>query len=137
MLSFVHLEFPCIRGSQILTFYSVSQNNWFVPKLNHTVWIKRLYIFWLLKRINLFIYHKNRGRGEGKERIWSRLHTEYGAQRGTCFPNPEIMIWAEIKNWMLNWLSHPEAPVLLSYRQKHLFSFSFFLNVLYYSDTYF
>ena len=29
---------------------------------------------------------------------------------GLKLTNHETMTWAEIKNWMRNWLSHPEAP---------------------------
>ena len=29
---------------------------------------------------------------------------------GLTLPNCEIMTWAEIKSWVLNWPSHPGAP---------------------------
>ena len=43
--------------------------------------------------------------------ILSRLHTQCGAQCGTWTHDTEIKTWAEIESWMLNWLSHPGAPV--------------------------
>ena len=52
------------------------------------------------------------GRGRGRERIPSILCTEHGAQCGASSRNPEIMTWADIKSQMLNFLSHPGAPIL-------------------------
>lgn len=47
---------------------------------------------------------------EGGESILSRLHTQWKAQRGVWSHDLEIMTWAEIKSWTLNWLNHPGAP---------------------------
>ena len=65
----------------------------------------------------LFIYFREKKRererpcvhrwGEGqreRKRISSGLPTEHGAR---CW---EILTWAKIKSWTLNWLSHPGAP---------------------------
>ena len=48
---------------------------------------------------------------ERKERIPSRLHavsaeSDAGLDPRSC----EIMTWAEVKSWALNWLSHPCTP---------------------------
>ena len=43
------------------------------------------------------------------ERIWSRLHTQRGAQPGTQSQDPEITTSAETKSQLLNQLS-PQAP---------------------------
>ena len=54
------------------------------------------------------------GERERRERIPSRLHTvSMEPDVGLELMNHEIMIWAEIKSWMLNQLSHPGAPRLL------------------------
>ena len=48
------------------------------------------------------------GGTQGKgERILSRLHSQHGAQWRAWSHNLEIMTWAEIKSWTLDWLSHP------------------------------
>ena len=47
---------------------------------------------------------------EGRERILSTLHAQCWAQCGAQSHNPEIMIWADIKNPTLNQLSHPDNP---------------------------
>ena len=61
----------------------------------------------------LFIYfrewgrvHVSRGRdrGRGRERISSQLHAEHGVWHGAWSHDPEIMNWADTKNWMLHYL---------------------------------
>ena len=47
---------------------------------------------------------------EGRERTLSRLHAQCRAWHRSQSHNPEIMIWAEIKSWKLNQLSHPSVP---------------------------
>ena len=41
-------------------------------------------------------------RGGGRETVLGRLH----AQRKAQFHDPDIMTWAKIKSWVLNWLTH-------------------------------
>ena len=49
------------------------------------------------------------GRGaEGEtERILSRSHAQCRGWCGAWSHDPGIITWAEIKSWMLNWLTHP------------------------------
>ena len=49
-----------------------------------------------------------RSRGRRRERIFKQLTMEPSAGAGS--PDPEITTWAEIKSWLLNWLSHSGAP---------------------------
>ena len=56
------------------------------------------------------------GRGRERGRISSRLRTVSAEpDAGLDLPILEIMIWAEIKSQMLNRLSHPGAPMALSF----------------------
>lgn len=50
------------------------------------------------------------GRQRPRKRISSRLATENGAQHRARSLHLEIMIWAEMKNWMLNPVSLPGSP---------------------------
>ena len=43
----------------------------------------------------------------------SRLHAQHRSYHGARTHHCEIMTWAEIKNWTLNWLSHAGALALL------------------------
>ena len=78
--------------------------------------------FCVLKNIlhkKLFIYlrkHTSRGRGRGRRKAWisSRLCVECGAQRRARSHFSKIMIWAEIKSWMLNQWGHP-GPLSCSF----------------------
>ena len=46
-----------------------------------------------------------------REKIPSRLHTDSAqSDVGLKLKNHEIMTWAEIKNQMINRVSHPGAP---------------------------
>ena len=58
--------------------------------------------------ICLFIWRG--GAVRERERISSRLPTKHGSQPGAQSHNSEIMTWVEIKTWMPNRLSHPDAP---------------------------
>ena len=63
-----------------------------------------------LKKKCLFILSESQQeiRGRGKERLSSRVHTlSTEPDTGLNPTNCEIMIWAEIKYWMLNQLSEP------------------------------
>ena len=103
-----------------------------------------LYILWILKPIDiwfgnllshcviflsLFIYfekesmrRQERGRDRGKERILSSLRTvSTESHAGLKVTNCEIMIWAKIYSWTLNWMSHPSTIIFFI-----SFSFSFF-----------
>ena len=53
-----------------------------------------------------------KGRGRGRERIWSRLHTQHSPWLGAWSYDSEIMTWAEIKSQILHRLSCPGAPAL-------------------------
>ena len=53
------------------------------------------------------------GRGRGRERILSRLHTQHGAQHRAQSHDPEITASAEIKSQMLNRTKPPRLPYLL------------------------
>lgn len=59
----------------------------------------------ILKNIYLF----NLGRERGSRRGRSILSTEHGIPYKAQFQDLETMFWAEIKNWLLNRLSHPCA----------------------------
>ena len=63
-------------------------------------------------------------RAREKER--SRFHTEHRTSLWAWLHNPEIMTWAEIKSWMLNWLRHPGASSLFL---KFFFSYFYYLVV--------
>ena len=78
------------------------------------------------------------GRAErGRERILSRL-CAVSAEPDVGFDlmNHEILTWAKIKSQMINWLSHPGTPTLLSFKghqwlilsEKHGAFFSALLN---------
>ena len=67
--------------------------------------LKTVYIF--LPFLSLSIYFE-------RERIPSRLCTDMGLD----LTNLEIMTWAEIKSWMLNWLNHPGAPTFYFLKKK-------------------
>ena len=58
----------------------------------------------------------------GRER---ERESQHGAQHRAQSHELEISTWAKIKNWMLNWLSHPCAlkPLLLQIFFKCLFTF--------------
>ena len=45
-----------------------------------------------------------------KKMFLSRLHTQHGAQHRACTHDPETVTRAEVKSWMLNWLSPPGTP---------------------------
>ena len=67
--------------------------------------------------------HFRRGRERRRERIPSRLcvvSTE--PDGGLKPPNHEIMTWAKTKSWMLNRLSHPDAPYRLYPKLVHNFT---------------
>ena len=49
---------------------------------------------------------------EAGSRLWA-VSTEPDA--GLELKNREIMIWAETKSQMLNWLNHPGAPEILKW----------------------
>ena len=56
---------------------------------------------------------RDRARVRATESIPSRLRAvSAGPSVGLKLTNPEIMTWAEINSWMLNWLSHPGTPSL-------------------------
>jgi len=63
--------------------------------------------------VYLFIFFWSGWEGRGRERISSRFPAEHRAWSGAQSHHPEIMIWVEIRNRILNWLSHPGAPSLL------------------------
>ena len=55
--------------------------------------------------------HKlGKGGKRAKERILSRLHSQHRAQHGSILW-PWDQEWAKIRSEMLNWLSHPGAPL--------------------------
>ena len=95
---------PDVTVSDIKESHLISQGLPLKTKQN------KLYLFWKKK-------HKwERGRERGRERIPSRPHSvsaEPSAQ--LCLMNGEIMTWAEIKSPMLNQLSHPGAPLKVSF----------------------
>ena len=49
----------------------------------------------------------------------SRLCTGWGTQCETWTHDPEIKTWAEIKSWMLNWLSHPGPPTCIIFKGRN------------------
>ena len=52
---------------------------------------------------------RERERGEGRERLLSRLHAHHGTQCGAWSLDPGVVTWAEIKSWTFNRPSHPDA----------------------------
>ena len=63
-----------------------------------------------------------RGRKRGRDRIPSRLCTISSEPHAGLYPtNCEIMTWAKIKSWTLNWLSHPATPQVF-YIVKYTFT---------------
>ena len=80
-----------------------------------------LFIYLLILRFLfvLFSFERERAwagegqREKGRERILSRLYTVSTEPcLGFKLMNHEIMTWAKVKSWMLNWLSHPGPPRL-------------------------
>ena len=64
-----------------------------------------------------FRERENTSGGEGQretEKILSRLHAQRGARHGARSHDPGLMTWAQIKSWLLNRLSHPGTPCLVS-----------------------
>ena len=53
-------------------------------------------------------------KAEGK-RISRRLPAEHRAWNRAQSHDPEIMTWAEIKSWMLNWQSHPNSSEIYNF----------------------
>ena len=65
-----------------------------------------IYLFWERER-------GERQREKERERIPSRLLTVSAEPNtGLKLMNREIITWANIKSWSLNWLRHPGAPEL-------------------------
>ena len=54
--------------------------------------------------------------GDRESQTDSLLSAE--ADGGAPSHNPEIMIWAEIKSWMPHWLSHPGAPISITFYSR-------------------
>ena len=52
------------------------------------------------------------GKGEGERISQACSNIQHRAQCKAWSQDPEIMIWAEIKSWMLNQVSHPGTPTL-------------------------
>ena len=44
----------------------------------------------------------------------SKLHAQHGTQCWAWIHDAEIKTWAEIKSWILNQLSHPGTPSILT-----------------------
>lgn len=60
---------------------------------------------------------EDEGKGCGEERDTFK-HTPCSAWSSISHPgdhDPEIITWAAIKNWMINWLSHPGGQTLCSF----------------------
>ena len=61
--------------------------------------------------------------GGGRQRIPSRINAvSVEPEAGLNLMNHEIKTLAEIKSWMLNWMSHPGAPLLTFWGPSMLFS---------------
>ena len=79
-----------------------------------------LYIIYYM----LFFFKRERehklmlgSRSRGRERIPNRLNAECEVQHGARSQDPKIKTWGKIRNRMLNnWLSHPGAPLKISYK---------------------
>ena len=54
---------------------------------------------------------RDRDRDRKRERAPRRFHPQCEARHRAWTHDHEIMTWAKIKSQMLNWLSHPGAPV--------------------------
>ena len=54
----------------------------------------------------------------GRKNILSRPHAQCGVHCRAQSHNHEIMTWAEIKSWRLNWLSHPGTPKNNFYKEE-------------------
>ena len=81
---------------------------------------------------------RKRARENPKQALY--LCCQRRPQLGAWSQDCEIMTWAEIKSWMLNWLSHSGAPLgfiftfLLAFNTFLLFIFYFFLTFIYFWD---
>ena len=65
-----------------------------------------LFIYFL--RVRECVHKREQGRGERESQPGSGYQCRAGS--GFNFIYCEIMTWAEIKSWTLNWLSHPRMP---------------------------
>ena len=77
-------------------------------------WSNHIWYFVLFCFFNayLFILRKvGRSRERERERILSRLGDVSTDTDAGLEPTTEIMAWAEVKNWILDRLSHPGAPI--------------------------
>ena len=62
-------------------------------------------------------------RGRGKRRRERESQAEHGAHHRTQSYHLEIMIWAKIKSWVFNWLSHSDTPEKKNFLKKsHMLS---------------
>ena len=102
----IHLQGPfeksvfisqCFAGGRIFR----DLTHW--PSLSHST----LSLSYFFLNVYLFIL-REREKEEQRERIPSRLST---VRTELDLTNHKITIWAEIKSWTLNQLSHPGAPV--------------------------
>jgi len=80
-------------------------------------------------RFYLFTYLRERESG-GMESD-KQTCTERGARLGAQSQDSEIMTWAEIKSWVLTWLSHPGTPThtLLSNKTLSPFKVKYPVNL--------
>ena len=73
--------------------------------LNHWATQASLFIYF---RESMYVSWGGAKEKRESERISSRLPAVCGAcSCGSCFHVLEIMTWAKIQSWLLNWLSHP------------------------------
>ena len=92
----------------------------------HTFWRQRTTHQFLQFFLNLFRERESMWAGEGqrererRQRIPSRLSTVSAEPHTGLDPmNCEITTWAEVKSWMLNWLSHPGASSIFAVSESY------------------
>ena len=75
-----------------------------------------IYLFWETAHVR----HSETAWGKGRERgRESQEGSALESDAGLELTNHDIMTWAEIKSWMLNWLSHPGARQILNILSIH------------------
>lgn len=102
----VSLQLWYANTGNILALQGIAQSLCLHHSHQRTIDIFRSFLFFRKKERE---HASQVGQWEERDRIWSRLHVQNGAQHGAQSQDPVIMTWGEIVSWTLNQPSHPGA----------------------------